>query len=122
MPKYCLGWGLIDGKIGFGVTDKEVMRFVSECSELNEETIAKTLYCIDVLNSIVDNNCIPIKYMSCNARAMKSTTLYWVLYTFTFKSVHHFHFSKQVLFPMVEFYYQNHWHNTLKFSFYFLLF
>ena len=30
--------GLIDGKIGFGVTDKEVMRFVSECSELNEET------------------------------------------------------------------------------------
>ena len=71
--------GLIDGKIGFGVTDKEVMRFVSECSELNEETIAKTLYCIDVLNSIVDNNCIPIKYMSCNARAMKFFLLLIVL-------------------------------------------
>lgn len=71
--------GLIDGKIGFGVTDKEVMRFVSECSELNEETIAKTLYCIDVLNSIVDNNSIPIKYMSCNARAMKFFLLLIVL-------------------------------------------
>ena len=71
--------GLIDGKIGFGVTDKEVMRFVSECSELNEETIAKTLYCVDVLNSIVDNNSIPIKYMSCNARAMKFFLLLIVL-------------------------------------------
>ena len=71
--------GLIDGKIGFGVTDKEVMRFVSECSELNEETIAKTLYCIDVLNSIVDNNSIPIKYMYCNARAMKFFLLLIVL-------------------------------------------
>ena len=61
------------------MTDKEVMRFVSECSELNEETIAKTLYCIDVLNSIVDNNSIPIKYMYCNARAMKFFLLLIVL-------------------------------------------
>lgn len=63
--------GLLDGQIGFGITDKEVMKFVSDCKELNEETITKVNYCINVLNGISKDNNIPFKYISCNARAMK---------------------------------------------------
>lgn len=63
--------GLIDGQIGFGVTDKEVMKFVSDCKELNEETIDKINYCIDILNLISDDKSIQIKYITCNTRAMK---------------------------------------------------
>lgn len=63
--------GLIDGQIGFGVTDKDVMKFVSECSELNEETIIKTEKLISTLNNIEENTEIPINYVSCNAREMK---------------------------------------------------
>lgn len=63
--------GLIDGQIGFGVTDKEVMKFVSECVELNPDTkpIVKNL--IEQLNLICTDETIPINYISCNARAMK---------------------------------------------------
>lgn len=71
--------GLIDGQIGFGVTDKEVMKFVSECDELNNKTITKINYCTDVLNSITKNDSIPIRYISCNARAMKFFLLLIVL-------------------------------------------
>lgn len=71
--------GLIDGQIGFGVTDKEVMKFVSECNELNNKTITQINYCIDVLNSITKNDSIPIRYISCNARAMKFFLLLIVL-------------------------------------------
>lgn len=71
--------GLIDGQIGFGVTDKEVMKFVSECNELNSQTITKINYCIGVLNSITKNDSIPIRYISCNARAMKFFLLLIVL-------------------------------------------
>lgn len=63
--------GLVDGQIGFGVTDKEVMKFVSDCKELNDETITKVSYCINVLNGISKDSSIPFKYISCNARAMK---------------------------------------------------
>ncbi len=63
--------GLIDGQIGFGVTDKEVTKFVSDCKELNEETITKIDYCTDVLNLISDDTNIQVKYISCNTRAMK---------------------------------------------------
>ena len=63
--------GLIDGQIGFGVTDKEVMKFVSDCKELNEETIKKVDSCIGVLNAISRESNIPVKYISCNTRAMK---------------------------------------------------
>ena len=31
--------GLIDGQIGFGVTDKEVMKFLDSCKDLNDDTI-----------------------------------------------------------------------------------
>ncbi len=71
--------GLVDGQIGFGVTDKEVMKFVSDCKELNEETIEKTQYCVSVLNSISEEDSIPIKYISCNTRAMKFLLLLIIL-------------------------------------------
>lgn len=63
--------GLVDGQIGFGVTDKDVMKFVSECNELNDETIVKTEKMIFTLNFIGENTEIPINYVSCNAREMK---------------------------------------------------
>lgn len=63
--------GLVDGQIGFGVTDKEVMKFVSECTELNPDTIHVTKNLIQQLNTICEDESIPINYISCNARAMK---------------------------------------------------
>lgn len=63
--------GLLDGQIGFGVTDKDVMKFVSECNELNDETIINTKKLISTLNFIGENTEIPINYVSCNAREMK---------------------------------------------------
>lgn len=63
--------GLIDGQIGFGVTDKEVMKFVADCKELNENTVKEIENCIYELNLICDDESIPIKYISCNTRAMK---------------------------------------------------
>lgn len=71
--------GLVDGQIGFGVTDKEVMGFVSNCEELNEETITKVNYCTGVLNVISKDRNIPIKYISCNTRAMKFLLLLIIL-------------------------------------------
>ncbi len=63
--------GLLDGQIGFGVMDKDVMSFAANCKELNVDTIN----CIDrlttQLNLICNDDSIPISYMSCNARAMK---------------------------------------------------
>lgn len=36
--------GLVDGQIGFGVTDKEVMKFLDGCREINEDTVNKVNY------------------------------------------------------------------------------
>lgn len=71
--------GLIDGQIGFGVTDKEVMSFVSGCKELNDVTIIKVHHLIVVLNNISSNEIIPINYASFNARAMKFFLLLIIL-------------------------------------------
>lgn len=71
--------GLIDGQIGFGVTDREVMKFVSGCKELNDDTITKTIGCINVLNIISDDASIPVRYISCNTRAMKFLLLLTIL-------------------------------------------
>lgn len=63
--------GLVDGQIGFGVTDKEVMKFVVGCKTLNDDTVKKTCRLIDTLNDISSDCTIPANYMTCNARAMK---------------------------------------------------
>ena len=63
--------GLLDGQIGFGIMDKDVMAFVSNCSELNASTIPAVNRLIEQLNIISTNDTIPFNYISCNARAMK---------------------------------------------------
>lgn len=63
--------GLLDGQISFGVMDKVIMKFVSECKELNDDTVSGVTHMIDQLNIICDDSSIPSNYISCNARAMK---------------------------------------------------
>lgn len=63
--------GLEDGQIGFGVMDKDIMKFVSECKELNSNTIKNAENLITQLNFISEDESIPFNYISCNARAMK---------------------------------------------------
>lgn len=63
--------GLEDGQIGFGVMDKDVMSFVADCKELNDDTIKNVNRLIEQLNIICSDESIPVNYMSCNARAMK---------------------------------------------------
>ena len=63
--------GLEDGQIGFGVMDRDVMAFVSDCKELHEDTIVNTNRLIDQLNLICRDETIPVGYISCNARAIK---------------------------------------------------
>lgn len=71
--------GLVDGQIGFGVTDKEVMRFLDGCREINEDTVDKVNNLIEVLNEISNDDTIPINYIVCNARAMKFLILLIIL-------------------------------------------
>ncbi|MEE0686030.1 MAG: DUF262 domain-containing protein [Lachnospiraceae bacterium] len=71
--------GLVDGQIGFGITDKEVMKFLDGCGEINTETIDKVNYLVDVLNTIAEEEAIPVNYISCNARAMKFLLLLIIL-------------------------------------------
>lgn len=78
--------GLIDGQIGFGVTDKEVMKFLDSCKDLNDDTIISVNYLIDTLNEIADDESIPVNYISCNARAMKFLLLLIVLRLVDFKT------------------------------------
>ena len=78
--------GLIDGQIGFGVTDKEVMKFLDSCKDLNDDTIKSVNYLIETLNEIADDESIPVNYISCNARAMKFLLLLIVLRLVDFKT------------------------------------
>lgn len=77
--------GLVDGQIGFGVTDKEVMRFLDGCSELNDGTIGQVNHLIETLNYITEDASIPSNYISCNARAMKFLILLIILGLVDFK-------------------------------------
>ncbi len=63
--------GLLDGQISFGVVDKAVMKYASECKGLNEDSINMVENLIKQLNAISDDEDIPINYVKYNARAMK---------------------------------------------------
>ena len=64
--------GLLDGQIAFGVTDKDIMSFVSDCKELNNSTIPATNLLIEQLNAIVADTDIIEKYVSFKkSRVMK---------------------------------------------------
>ena len=60
---------MIDGQIGFGVTDKEVMKFLDSCKDLNDDTIKSVNYLIETLNEIADDESIPVNYISCNDKS-----------------------------------------------------
>jgi hypothetical protein len=77
--------GLVDGQIGFGVTDKEVMKFLEGCREINEDTVIKVNNLIDVLNIIASDETIPVNYIACNTRAMKFLVLLIILEMVDFK-------------------------------------
>lgn len=77
--------GLVDGQIGFGVTDKEVMKFLDGCREINEDTVNKVNYLVEVLNTIAKDDTIPVNYITCNARAMKFLILLVILKLVDFK-------------------------------------
>ena len=78
--------GLVDGQIGFGVTDKEVMKFLDGCREINEDTANKVNILIEVLNIIAKDDTIPVNYIACNARAMKFFILLIILGLVDFKT------------------------------------
>lgn len=63
--------GLEDGQLGFGVMDKDVMAFVADCKELNDETVVNVRRLTTQLNLICNDDSIPANYITCNARAMK---------------------------------------------------
>ena len=63
--------GLLDGQIGFGIMDKDIMTFVSNCNELNSTTVPFANRLIEQLNVISNDDTVPYNYISCNARAMK---------------------------------------------------
>lgn len=63
--------GLIDGKIGFGILDKDVLRYASDCEELTDAGKTKCLLLLSQINMIIDNNCIPYNLIKSNMRCMK---------------------------------------------------
>jgi hypothetical protein len=63
--------GLLDGEIGFGVTDKIVLTYASECQDLSPLIKDQCTLLINQMNFITENTDIPIKYVKSNTRLMK---------------------------------------------------
>ena len=63
--------GLLDGKIGFGVLDKAVLKYASDCEELTDEAEAKCDLLISQINTITNCPNIPHNFVKSNMRFMK---------------------------------------------------
>ncbi len=63
--------GLLDGKIGFGVLDKDVLKYASDCEALSSETEQKCDLMISQINYVVNDPNIPTNYIKSNMRCMK---------------------------------------------------
>lgn len=63
--------GLLDGKINFGVLDKEVLKYAADCEELSETANAKCNLLISHINSITNNPNIPVNLTKANMRFLK---------------------------------------------------
>ena len=61
----------MDGKIGFGVLDKAVLKYASDCEELTEEAEAKCDLLISQINAITSCPDIPHNFVKSNMRFMK---------------------------------------------------
>ena len=63
--------GLLDGKIGFGVLDKAVLKYASDCEELSESAETKCNLLISQINAITECPDIPHNLIKSNMRFMK---------------------------------------------------
>lgn len=63
--------GLLDGKIGFGVLDKDVLKYASDCEELTKEAQTKCNLMISQINFITNCPDIPHNFVKSNIRFMK---------------------------------------------------
>lgn len=63
--------GLLDGAIGFGVMDRVVLEYTSNCIGLTETAKKQCLHVIDQINYISEDSLVTIGYIKSNTRAMK---------------------------------------------------
>ncbi len=63
--------GLLDGKIGFGILDKDVLKYASECEELTGKAKAQCKLLISQINHIVNDTTLPYHLIKSNMRCMK---------------------------------------------------
>lgn len=63
--------GLLDGKIGFGVLDKAVLKYASDCEDLSEQAKTKCDLLISQINCITECQSIPHNLIKSNMRLMK---------------------------------------------------
>lgn len=63
--------GLLDGAIGFGVLDKEVLRFASNCDELSNSAKKQTEQLLAQINHITSYTGLPQHLIKSNMRCMK---------------------------------------------------
>lgn len=63
--------GLLDGKIGFGVLDKDVLKYASTCDELTDKAKSQCGLLISQINNIVNDPTLPHHLIKANMRCMK---------------------------------------------------
>ena len=63
--------GLLDGKIGFGVLDKEVLRYASNCDELSNSAYEQCERLLSQINHITSVKALPFHLIKSNMRCMK---------------------------------------------------
>ena len=63
--------GLLDGKISFGVVDKIVLKYASECDELTPLAKKRSQVLLNQINTITEFLDLPVNYLNANARLMK---------------------------------------------------
>ena len=63
--------GLLDKKLGFGVLDKEVLKYASDCEELTESALERCNLLISQINAIIECRDIPNNLVKSNIRFMK---------------------------------------------------
>ena len=63
--------GLLDGKINFGVLDKAVLQYASDCEELSSSAKSKCELLISQINDITNNSNLPHNLIKANMRCLK---------------------------------------------------
>lgn len=63
--------GLLDGKIGFGVLDKDVLKYASDCEDLTDIAKSRCDLLISQINHIISDTTLPHHLIKSNMRCMK---------------------------------------------------